>query len=457
MANGAPHSAGDSATQPADSNQPGSFASLLHQANDDARSGDDPKDDARDEANRNSRPATTSGAVAVPVIQQPLLPIPGFLSWTGKTNTPAKSEHTEDTGTADQKAAQVDRLAPTTLLMQNISAVNVVALPQPTEMQRTDTPRTARQGAGGVPTAMAAVHATAGAEEQDSSLSPGVSQATAGSSKNGSDSTALPATPLTGETNAPVSTSPLAFAARLNAQPESAPAQPQSPPSPQAAHPNPAAATTSESDTVTAIQTAAQAGGSAHTGADPNGGQQQKTEEPALSAQSAAYQRAETTRPDSARAPEQAAAPRAAEPSAAEMDPSAAESANNAQVRDVRMQLTGSENQRVDVRVLDRGGELRVSVRADDPSLVRSLQDNMADLSTRLDQAHFRSEIWTPRTEAVSRSESSSTNGRTLSNGNESSGQGGQGKQQNGRQNQQPAWMDDFEETTAGSGSGGKR
>ena len=428
LSNGAPQSAGDSTSQPADSDQPGSFASLLHKANDDARS----EDEARDEANRTSRPAPPPGAVATPVIQQTVLPIAGFLTWTNGTSAAAKSEHTEDTGAADQKAAPADRPSPTTLLMQNISAVNVVALPRPAEIQRTQAPG-----------------ANTGAEGRDSSLSLG--QATAGSATNGSDTT-LPATPLTGEANAPLSTSPLAFAARLSAQPVSTPAQPQSQPAAQPSHADPATATTSEPDTVTAIQTAAQAGASAHTGADPNEGQQQKAEQPALLAQSAAYGRAETSRPDSVRAPEQATETRAAE-----IEAPTAQSANNAQVRDVRMQLTGSENQRVDVRVLDRGGELRVSVRADDPSLVRSLQDNMADLSTRLDQAHFRSEIWTPRTEAVSRSDSSSTNGRTLSNGNESSGQNGQGKQQNGRQNQQPAWMDDFEETTAGSSSGGKR
>jgi len=427
---------------------------LLHTANNDAKSGDDPKDENR-EANRNSRPAANAGAVAMPVIQQTVLPIAGFLSWTGGTSAPKTTERTDDTGEADQKAGQADHLPPTTLLTQNIAAVNVVALPKPAEIQRGGAQQTARQSAGGVPDSMTALAATVrantGAEAQDSSLA--LTTTTAGSSKNGSDSTPLPATPLTGDTNAPVSSSPLAFAARLNAQPVSMQTEPQSQPSIQPLHASPAAAAPAEAETVTAIQTAAQTGSSSmHAGADPNGGQQQKAEQPALSTQSAAYQQAEATRSDSARAPEQAAGPRAVE-----IEPPDAPPANSAQVRDVRMQVTGSENQRVDVRVLDRGGELRVSVRADDPSLVRSLQDNMADLSTRLDQAHFRSEIWTPRTEAVSRTDSSSTNGRTLSNGNESSGQDGQGRQQNGRQNHQPAWMDDFEETTAGSSSGGKQ
>ena len=139
----------------------------------------------------------------------------------------------------------------------------------------------------------------------------------------------------------------------------------------------------------------------------------------------------------------------------ADVDQAPAAGANATKVSDVRLQVTGSDNQRVDVRVMDRGGELRVSVRADDPSLVRSLQDNVADLSTRLDQARFRSEVWTPRTQSISQTDSASTNSRTFSNGGETSGRDGRGQQQNGRQQQQPSWVDDFEENPAGRNSGG--
>ena len=57
--------------------------------------------------------------------------------------------------------------------------------------------------------------------------------------------------------------------------------------------------------------------------------------------------------------------------------------ANATAVRDVRLQVASSDNQRVDVRVMDRGGELRVSVRADDPSLVRSFRTTWPICPTR--------------------------------------------------------------------------
>jgi len=370
-----------------------------------------------------------------------------------KTETAALRRPSDNGETDQQRGAPETAPPPITLPTQHSPVVSALALPRPAESGHSDAREHAigRQNVASMP---AAAGVNQGIERQDSSIT--LETATAGSSRNTSDTTALPALPQTGETNAPVSSSPIAFAARLSAEPGTAPAEQQPQPAtqsaPQPGHAISEAKPASEPQTVTAIQTAAQAGGSSvHTGADQNEGQQQKPEQSPLPTQSTVYERAETVRPDSVRAPEQAAQPRGAE-----IEPPAP-SANHAQIRDVRMQLTGSENQRVDVRVLDRGGELRVSVRADDPSLVRSLQDNMADLATRLDQGHFRSEIWTPRTEAVSRSESSGTNGRTLSNGNESSGQDGQGRQQNGRQNHQPAWLDDFEESTTGNSSGGKR
>jgi hypothetical protein len=148
---------------------------------------------------------------------------------------------------------------------------------------------------------------------------------------------------------------------------------------------------------------------------------------------------------------------RPADVRSADVDQTPAAGANATRVSDVRLQVAGSDDQRVDVRVMDRGGELRVSVRADDPSLVRSLQDNVADLSTRLDQAHFQSEVWTPRAQAISQTDSASTGGRTSSNGGETFGRDGHGQQQNGRQQQQPSWVDDFEESPTGSNSGGTR
>jgi len=96
---------------------------------------------------------------------------------------------------------------------------------------------------------------------------------------------------------------------------------------------------------------------------------------------------------------------------AAEPEPPA--DAAGARVSDVRLQLSGQNNQRVDVRLMDRGGELHVTVRGADEQVVSALQDNLPELAARLDQQHVRAEIWAPRSGAVESSAPSAADRQT--------------------------------------------
>ncbi len=126
---------------------------------------------------------------------------------------------------------------------------------------------------------------------------------------------------------------------------------------------------------------------------------------------------------------------------AAEADPAA----QSEPVRNVRLQLEGENNQRVDIRLVEVAGEMRVSVRAGDTKLAQTLQEHIPDLSNRLDQQRFRAEIWSPRTESASPSSGSNVGGQS-SRGGDAPGQGGQQRQGNGRQRQnQPDWVDELE------------
>jgi hypothetical protein len=270
------------------------------------------------------------------------------------------------------------------------------------------------------------------------------------------DTGQLPATaPLPeADANSAASSSQLAFALRLNPDTtaEQTAPQVQVPQSPSQASHSQSAPDNMQSSVAAAsdaVQPSAAITEAVQNGAEQSGEHTERADSQIQATPSAAVEQFAAARADAAHAMDQPVSVRSAD-----VDNTPAPPANNT-IRDVRLQVTGSDDQRVDVRVMDRGGELRVSVRADDPSLVRSLQDNVADLSTRLDQAHFQSEVWTPRTQAISQTDSASTNGRTFSNGGETSGGSGQGQQQNGRQHQQPSWMDDFDETPAGRNSGG--
>jgi hypothetical protein len=288
----------------------------------------------------------------------------------------------------------------------------------------------------------------------DSSSGPSLSKPDVDSSRE--DTGQLPATaPLPeADTISAASSGQLAFAVRLN--PDTAAEQT----APQAQAPQSQLQSSHSQSTPDIVQSSVVAASDAvqpsaaiteivQSGAEQSGEHAERAESQTQATPSAAVEQFAAARADAAHAIDQPVSVRSAD-----IDNPPAPTANNT-IRDIRMQVTGSDDQRVDVRVMDRGGELRVSVRADDPSLVRSLQDNVADLSTRLDQAHFQSEVWAPRTQAISQTDSASTNGRTFSNGGETSGGSGQGQQQNGRQHQQPSWMDDFDETPAGRNSGG--
>ena len=54
----------------------------------------------------------------------------------------------------------------------------------------------------------------------------------------------------------------------------------------------------------------------------------------------------------------------------------------------------GGGNQRVEVRVAERGGEVQVAVRTSDPRLAGSLRDDLPSLAAKLESAGLRTETW---------------------------------------------------------------
>jgi hypothetical protein len=95
--------------------------------------------------------------------------------------------------------------------------------------------------------------------------------------------------------------------------------------------------------------------------------------------------------------------------------------------RDIRIDLSGGER-RVEVRLMERGGEVHVAVRTPDTQLAGQLRDNLPSLTARLEQTGIRTEAWHPgeaaaerRTEAAQspRGESGDTRERSHSQGRE--------------------------------------
>jgi hypothetical protein len=64
-------------------------------------------------------------------------------------------------------------------------------------------------------------------------------------------------------------------------------------------------------------------------------------------------------------------------------------------VHDMKLELTGGER-RVEVRLSDRGGEVKMTVRTPDAHLANTLRENLPALSARLAENGYKSEAWHP-------------------------------------------------------------
>jgi len=121
-------------------------------------------------------------------------------------------------------------------------------------------------------------------------------------------------------------------------------------------------------------------------------------------------------------------------------------------LRDLRVQLTDGANQRVDVHFSDRGGQLHVSVRSGDLNLTQSLQERIPDLTAKLQQHRFTTEVYIPQP-----AESSSRRGANADHSREhhhsDTDPNGSGREQNRRYRQTPDWDDELASQTFKSSS----
>jgi len=128
------------------------------------------------------------------------------------------------------------------------------------------------------------------------------------------------------------------------------------------------------------------------------------------------------------------------------------EAAHSEPVRNVHMQVVGDDNNRVDVRLMDRGGELQVSVKSADLNLAKGLQDHMSELTSRLEQGRFQTEVWMPKLGDNAKPEMSGTRDFSSNGNNGSNSSNYSDQQRKGQQQNRPDWVDVLENSTQGTG-----
>ena len=70
-------------------------------------------------------------------------------------------------------------------------------------------------------------------------------------------------------------------------------------------------------------------------------------------------------------------------------------------VRDMKFEVVGVDR-RVEVRLSERHGEMKMTVRTPDTNLASTLRENLPALSTRLAESGFKSETWHPAASSTS-------------------------------------------------------
>ncbi len=157
-------------------------------------------------------------------------------------------------------------------------------------------------------------------------------------------------------------------------------------------------------------------------------------------------------------APQPAAETASRPPERAEATPLGAEEGapkTAAPLKDLSMQVRQSNQESVELRVVEREGELHVAVRTGDADLAHGLRQGLPELVDRLDQSGFRTEAWRPAGVVSAPEPSSQAHTRSSDSRNtDSQSQSGWSQQERGQrdhnQSNRPKWVEELEGNLAG-------
>jgi hypothetical protein len=120
-------------------------------------------------------------------------------------------------------------------------------------------------------------------------------------------------------------------------------------------------------------------------------------------------------------------------------------------MKDISLQVNQPGKERVEVRVVQQGAEVHVSVHSSDASLNSGLRQGLSELQSRLEETGYRSEMWRPgaATAPVAAAPSAEASTNHSRGGEGQPQQGGSQQQESGRRNQnqsnQPRWVEEME------------
>lgn len=121
--------------------------------------------------------------------------------------------------------------------------------------------------------------------------------------------------------------------------------------------------------------------------------------------------------------------------------------ANGQPLKAVQVQITGVDNQRVDLKLMEKAGSLTLSVRSADGSLTKALQQQLPELASSLNNQQIRAEWWKPELQKSELSQGSHNSSESNKGSNSTTqDQGNQGRGNLGQQGERRARQTDWVE-----------
>ena len=129
-------------------------------------------------------------------------------------------------------------------------------------------------------------------------------------------------------------------------------------------------------------------------------------------------------------------------------------------MKELSMRIEAAEGQKVDVRIVQRAGDLQIAVKSADDNTTQGLRHGLADLANRLNETGYHAETWRPGQQAAAESSAASTDNpshHSQSDGSQSDGSqshsGGPQQDRGQRHNtphNRPHWIDELESNLSG-------
>ena len=136
---------------------------------------------------------------------------------------------------------------------------------------------------------------------------------------------------------------------------------------------------------------------------------------------------------------------------AAPLTPANDETVKTGTANQISFSVPTGDNQKVEVRLMDRAGEVRVSVRAPNEEVAGTLRQDLGSLTGKLNQSGYTTEAFTPSRGSTEFSRDQKTADQQQQNGSErqnSARDQQQSPQQEGR-GKRPAWLDELDNSLA--------